>query len=156
MSSRIVPLEVSEASRAELEDLADRAPQKTKAPRLRPGKLSVAVTEEICERLAKGEPLAQICRDVHMPVRQKVYEWANADPELAGRIAHAREIGFDAIADECLAIADGSADHNRDRLRVDTRLKLLSKWDPKRYGEKLGVEHTGTIGFVRAFLLAAE
>jgi hypothetical protein len=27
----------------------------------------------------------------------------------------------------------------RAKLRIDTRLKLLSKWDPKRYGEKLAL-----------------
>ena len=27
----------------------------------------------------------------------------------------------------------------RAKLRIDTRLKLLSKWDPKRYGDKLDI-----------------
>ena len=36
-------------------------------------------------------------------------------------------------------------DHNRDRLRVDTRLKLLAKWCPKRYGDKLDVEDSGNL-----------
>jgi hypothetical protein len=68
-------------------------------------------------------------------------------------IARAREEGFDAIAREALEIADDgrrdyvplengglAVDHDhiaRSRLRVDTRLKLLAKWDPKRYGERI-------------------
>jgi hypothetical protein len=28
-------------------------------------------------------------------------------------------------------------------LRVDTRLKLLAKWNPKKYGER--IEHTGDL-----------
>ena len=73
-------------------------------------------------------------------------------------IAHAREAGFDAIAEECLEIADETAfdtvinDNgyrantewiSRSKLRVETRLKLLAKWDPKRYGEKVDVNHGG-------------
>jgi hypothetical protein len=77
---------------------------------------------------------------------------------FSARIARAREEGYDAIAIDCLHIAD---DNSRDtrfikkngheieitdndviqraKLRVETRLKLLAKWDPKRYGEKLDV-----------------
>jgi hypothetical protein len=28
------------------------------------------------------------------------------------------------------------------RLQIETRLKLLSKWDPKRYGDKIDVNAT--------------
>lgn len=123
---------------------------------------------EICERLAEGEPLASICRDIHMPDRTVVYDWANEDKGISRRIAHARAMGFDAIAEECLKIADDSsgdmpvmagfdsenpasprcfdAEHvQRSKLRVETRLKLLAKWDPKRYGDKQQVEHSGHI-----------
>ncbi|HXD37446.1 MAG TPA: hypothetical protein VN624_12375, partial [Rhodanobacter sp.] len=31
------------------------------------------------------------------------------------------------------------------KLRIDTRLKLLAKWDPKRYGDKQQLEHSGTL-----------
>lgn len=113
-------------------------------------------TDAICARLAEGEPLRQICRDVGMPSWYTVYQWLKDDPEFASRFARAREAGFDAIAEECLDIADdasrdtklvGSGDSEREaadtewisrsKLRVETRLKLLAKWDPKRYGDKL-------------------
>ncbi|MNU09652.1 hypothetical protein D3C72_2563420 [compost metagenome] len=32
------------------------------------------------------------------------------------------------------------------RLQVETRLKLLAKWHPKKYGEKVTAEHTGPNG----------
>ena len=35
---------------------------------------------------------------------------------------------------------------SRSKLRVETRLKLLAKWDPKRYGDKITAEHTGADG----------
>ena len=116
---------------------------------------------EICARLAQGETLSAICRDPHMPDRVTVYSWANADPVVSERIAQARAVGFDAIADECLEIAntpvvgeevttkpDGSQEVKRGdmlghrKLQIETRLKLLAKWDPKRYGERQAVEHS--------------
>ena len=38
----------------------------------------------------------------------------------------------------------------RSRLRVDTRLKLLAKWDPKRYGERSEVKQEIAHTFVQA------
>ncbi len=98
---------------------------------------------EIVARLSKGEPLAVICRDEWLPTDRTVRNWADNDAAFASDIARAREDGFDAIALEALDIADGRAPvrvegdspSQRDRLRVETRLKLLSKWDPKRYGD---------------------
>jgi hypothetical protein len=97
-----------------------------------------------------------ICRDKGMPDPSTVWDWQQGDSERARdvsqRIARARDEGFDAMAREALAIADDGTrdyvlgengvlvDHDhiqRSKLRVDTRLKLLSKWDPKRYGEKV-------------------
>jgi hypothetical protein len=31
------------------------------------------------------------------------------------------------------------------KLQIDTRLKLLAKWDPKRYGERVALDHTGRL-----------
>lgn len=117
----------------------------------RPSLYTEELVAEICARLSTGEPMAVICRDAHMPDRTTVWDWAQASADLSQRIARARDDGFDAIAADCLQIADqpnkritadGEAhesDPQRDKLRVDTRLKLLAKWDPKRYGERLDV-----------------
>lgn len=120
--------------------------------------------DAICERLANGEPLRQICRDEAMPAWRTVYDWIDAHADFAARFARAREAGFDAIAEECLEIADetsrdtimvGRGDDTREaantewisrsKLRVETRLKLLAKWSPKRYGDKLDLNHSGGV-----------
>ncbi len=74
--------------------------------------------------------------------------------EFSQDIARARALGYDAIAADCLLISDDASgdfrlgeksvlvdtDHiQRAKLRIETRLKLLAKWDPKRYGEKVAV-----------------
>ena len=87
-----------------------------------------------------------------MPCDDTVRNWADKDAQLARDIARARDAGFDQIALDALAIADDSRHDTkrgkdgqempdsewitRSRLRVETRLKLLAKWDPKRYGDR--------------------
>jgi hypothetical protein len=125
---------------------APQAPEAEKAKPGRPSKYSAALVESICARLAQGEPMAVICRD--------------GDPAISAAIARAREEGYDAIAAYTLEIADDSRNDwtdakaeegderainsrengeviQRSKLRIDTRLKLLAKWDPKRYGDKV-------------------
>ncbi len=122
---------------------------------------------EICERIGRGEPLAQICRDEHMPSVRVVSDWTREDEGISASIARARLDGFDAIAADCLEIADDKtqdykpsdkgpafdAEHvQRSKLRVETRLKLLAKWDPKRYGERQHVEHSGGVDIASTIL----
>lgn len=121
------------------------------------------ITDEICARLSEGEPLRQICRDLHMPAWRTVYHWIEDDQDLAARIARARQLGFDAIAEEALEIANTPVvgEETEDdgekvkvkrgdmlghrKLQVETRLKLLAKWDPKRYGDRQQVEVSGKL-----------
>lgn len=108
---------------------------------------SPAVEDEIVRRIADGEPLASICRDDHMPGLTTVWEWSKKDADLAERIARAREAGHDVIAAGALAIADEPppmTDRGVDsghvawaKNRIWTRLQLLAKWDPKRYGDRV-------------------
>ncbi|MDZ7918502.1 hypothetical protein [Rhodoferax sp.] len=64
------------------------------------------LVREICARLSTGEPMAQICRDLHMPAVRTVADWAAASPDISANIAHAREVGWDVLAAQCLVIAD--------------------------------------------------
>lgn len=108
---------------------------------------------EICEKLANGIPLAEICRADHMPSRQTVHNWRAEDNEFSLRFAGAREDGWDRIAYGSRKVARGegesTGDVQRDKLIIDTDLKLLAKWDPKRYGDKLEakVEHSGSVSW---------
>lgn len=130
-------------------------------PPAKPGRPTVytqALADEIASRMSQGEPLRKICRDEAMPHWTTVYDWKRVNESFSLRIAGAREAGFDAIAEECLEIADETAfdtvntEHgdrantewiSRSKLRVETRLKLLARWDPKRYGDKVELNHGG-------------
>jgi hypothetical protein len=118
--------------------------------------------ERVLDGLASGTPLAVICREDGMPWDNTIRDWAEADKDLSSAIARAREAGFDKIAMDALAIADevsndtikgenGEGKPNsewitRSRLRVETRLKLLAKWDPKRYGDATMIKHADANG----------
>ena len=116
-----------------------------------------ALEEMLLAGLAEGITLRKLCRR-HQVAPALVQRWRLEDREFARRFALAREAGFEAIAEETLEIADddaGDVTHKekadgtmsvaknpdnvaRARLRVETRLKLLSKWAPGKYGESAG------------------
>ena len=119
------------------------------------------IADSICEQLSIGVPLREICRQEGYPKWRTVYDWLAKDDEFSTRFAHARDVGHEALAQECLDIADNAendwmlrenkdgseswqlnGEHvQRSKLRIETRLKLLAKWNPKKYGDK--VTHSG-------------
>ncbi len=137
------------------------APPKKKTGR--PSKYDPDIAQQICEQLSDGIPLREICRQEGYPSYRAVYRWMVADEELSSLIARAREIGYDLLAEECLYIADNpktgkrttftsGAEEGEDsmtvveedmlghrKLQIETRLKLLAKWNPKKYGDKVQV-----------------
>ena len=114
----------------------------------RPSLETPEIKQAIVDRIANGEPLAQICRDPDMPCMSAVNNWRRADAEFDGDFARAREAGHDVIASNIREIARGlegsSGDVQRDRLIVETDLKLLAKWD-KRYSDKVTVQSESTV-----------
>ncbi len=104
-----------------------------------------------------------------MPCDDTVRNWAAEDEKIARDIARAREAGWDAIAMEAMAIIDtppervittmgdersesriDSASVQWAKNRAETRLKLLAKWDPKRYGDLVKVAGADGEGPVQA------
>lgn len=111
------------------------------------------IAEQICDRLAKGETLLAILdtrpRPDGWPCRVTFYEWLRIDQQIAEMYDKAREAGLDVLAEDCIKIAEEDIDKveaKRDpahiahqKLRIDTRLRLLGKWSPKKYGDKVEV-----------------
>lgn len=112
--------------------------------------------DAVVKGLSIGTPLAVICRGEGMPSHDAIADWAKADAAIERSIARARELGWDHLAAEALVIADtpmlgetvtekpdGTIERKKEdmlghrKLQIETRLKLLAKWDPKRYGELL-------------------
>jgi hypothetical protein len=101
---------------------------------------SVLLADMIVEGLSAGTPMRQLCREIGIS-KSELYRWRDDDADFKGRLDQARDFGFDALAEQCLAIADGSSGEPvaRSKLRIETRLKLLACWDPRRYGSKIDI-----------------
>jgi hypothetical protein len=91
------------------------------------------VVEEILERLSFGEPLAVICRDEHMPHPSTWRQWCRADESLDIEPERVITVTEEGRSSERLDSAGVQWAKNR----AEMRLKLLAKWDPRRYGDKL-------------------
>lgn len=117
---------------------------------------STALAKKICERIANGEFLKNICQDKGFPGRSTVYRWLldEEKSEFWDLYARAREMRCDHWLVECFEIADDSSgdyvekvdkkgrkykavDHEniqRSRLRIDTRKWAMAKLWPRKYG----------------------
>lgn len=112
----------------------------------RPTLRSEDIVSEMIFRLSEGETLRRICRDDHMPAFVTVMAWQRADEDFKTSLAYAREDHTHAIAEDCEEISDRGDMDPRDRqVRIDTRLKLIEKWNRKDYGQKQDISHSGTI-----------
>jgi hypothetical protein len=143
----------------------------TTKPKAKTGRPPEAVPEDIAEELsqwiAHGKTLREFCRQEGKPAWRTVYAWMEKDKDFYARIAHARDLGYDAIAEETLAIIDepppsdmnGKTDNGYvvwSKNRVEQRMKLLAKWSPKKYGDKVGIEHSGSVALDAAILEARK
>jgi hypothetical protein len=114
------------------------------------------MADRVCEELATGLSLRQVCEGVGMPTMSTVFRWLTLHVEFSEMYTRAREVQAETMADEILSIADDGRNDTyvddegrqrtdqdviaRSRLRVDARKWLAAKLMPRKYGEK--VENT--------------
>lgn len=108
--------------------------------------------KRLCDTFRKDDP--------DFPPARTMRRWITEDAELSAQYARAKELQIEHIAEQILEIADddsedalfvGGDDDSgssakrvqnsefiaRSRLRVDSRKWLLSKLNPKKYGDKI-------------------
>lgn len=146
---------------------APKAPKKMGAPKGSGSKYTEEIADTICDLVSNGVNLRKVCRMDGMPSWRTIYNWVIERPDFASRLARARELGYDALAEEALEISNtphigqkkvfsSGADDKDDsvtlteedmlghrKLQIETRLKLLAVWDPKRYGNKMQIGGDG-------------
>lgn len=135
--------------------------------------LTVEILEQVLDRIAGGESLRAICREPKMPQIQQLMRLRLSSEEFAEQYARAREMQAEQFYDEILEIVDdGTNDFveredakgnvkvmpdmelvQRSKMRYEARRWAMSKILPKRFGEKLDVEHTGKDGGPLVFTL---
>jgi hypothetical protein len=126
----------------------------------RPSKYTPEIAKKMCEMLADGVPLREICRQEGFPAWVTVYEWMYRDDAageakvgLSEAIAKAREVGQDAMAERAylemyqeperiMSEGGNKIDPGYVQLvkaRAEITLKMLAKWNPKRYGDRVAL-----------------
>jgi transposase len=107
------------------------------------------VARRILRMRAEGDSLRAICRKLKLS-RSTVEDWITEDRDgFGGQYARAREVGLENEADEIKEIADqkpaDAVEAQWQKTRIDARKWRLSKKLPKKYGDKVGVEHSGGV-----------
>lgn len=132
----------------------------------KPMKFVDEITDELCTRLCEGESLASICEDEHMPTQGTVMRWIGESESFAQRYARARSMQAELLANQIIEIADDGRNDwmekenekgevkgwtvngeavQRSKLRLEARKWVAAKLLPKKYGEKVEVEHSGEV-----------
>ncbi|MDH1660766.1 terminase small subunit protein [Stenotrophomonas sp. GD03777] len=127
----------------------------------RPSKYSQQLADAICDLLVDGKSLRTICSTAKMPSRSTVIRWLAENEAFRNQYARARELQADTLAEEILDIADKAVLGERlkkdgkgkvlerqtgdmverSRLRVDVRKWYAGKLQPKKYGERVALDH---------------
>lgn len=131
----------------------------------RPSDYSDPIADAICEEIASGRSLLQICMDPDLPNESTIYRWLEKHADFREKYARARDRQADRYAAEIIALADTPVEARkvtikadgseeivigdaveRTRLQIDARKWYASKVAAKKYGDKVQAELTGADG----------
>jgi hypothetical protein len=91
------------------------------------GSYKDAVREELCNRLAEGRSLVEVCKAEDMPSVRSVQVWMNDDEEFAAQVMRAREVGYMIRAEKAVEDAKKADDPQKGRLAFDAERWYLGK-----------------------------
>lgn len=120
------------------------------------------IFNKICKRISKGEALRNIINKDDTFSDTVFFDLVDSDKDKNKQYARACEERSNVIFEDMFDIADDTGNDiiilsdgrkvenkaiiARDRLRVDTRKWILSKMNPKKYGDKIALEHESPDG----------
>lgn len=138
---------------------------------------TVKFGDEICKWIAGGETLREFCRQKKKDW-STIYNWIKKYPDFAEKMELARKMGAHAIAEDTVEIVDQKPERIEteygtkidpafvqwQKNRAEQRMKLLAKWHPAEYGEKINLKsevsgnltHEHQITLEQAQRIAAE
>lgn len=132
------------------------------AKRGRPSTYTDEKAQKICELTSTShKSLKTICEEVNVSV-MTVLQWLREIEDFAKMYAKAKDEQADYLVEELMEIADDSSKDtlidpetgkkyenkewtNRSRLRVDTRKWIAAKLKPRKYSERIDLNHSGEI-----------
>ena len=117
------------------------------------------IFSSILEAIEKGESLRNVLKSPDTPSSRTFYIWLEADEEKVKRYARACKERASSIFEDILSIADDSSKDvvtsedgrkslnsefaARSRIRIDARKWMLSKLEPKVYGDRTDITSDG-------------
>lgn len=135
-------------------------PKKTPKKNGRPSKYTNKLADKICQMIAQGQSVRSICAKKDMISMQTFFRWLRENDKFREQYARACEERSYMHAEDIIEIADNASNDymeklegdgyifnsenvQRSRLRIDTRKWLMSKLNPKVYGDKLDMTTNG-------------
>lgn len=134
-----------------------------------------AIMVQICERIAGGESVREICQGDDMPDRRQVNRWIAVDANLRQQYLDACKARTYFYMEEIIEIADtprilrreikhedGSVsvtetdNVGRSKLQSDDRKWVMARMNRVDFGDELGVKHSGTIELASALEAARK
>jgi hypothetical protein len=128
----------------------------------RPSKYTPELADRICAELSRGRSLNSVCKADDVPSIETIFRWIGNNSDFRNKYEKAKAESADFLVEEMLDIADDgrndwmetfdnegnsagwklNGEHvQRSRLRVDVRKWAASKLKPKKYGERLDMNH---------------
>lgn len=102
---------------------------------------SQAKFDEICELIADGKSLREICEMKGMPHRMTFNKWRKRTPELQAQYDQAYKDYEDSVLQDIVHIADTEKDAAIARNRMDARKWELKVRNRKKFGDN--ITHSG-------------
>ena len=111
----------------------------------RPSDYSDAMADRICAELPYIDGgIEKLCQQPGMPTPSTVFLWLTKHQYFSDKYARARDTMAEVQAQRGINDALTAKDAQLGRLRFDARKLLASKLAPKKYGEKVEVESSGS------------
>lgn len=103
--------------------------------------------DEILTRIVEGEDIVRWCKEPENPSFTDVMWLCDQDPDFAEAYEQALKYKAHRLLHECVDIADAGYGNARAAgVRIETRLKMIEKLLPDRFGNRVRQEITGKDG----------
>lgn len=117
-------------------------------PRGRPSSFTQQSADLICEMIAEGKTIREICAFRDMPAWETIRRWLRDNGDFQAQYARAREQSAEILENRVIEEAEKATDGEGAqiaRVRIDALKWVAGKRAPKVYGDRVVQEHEGTV-----------
>jgi hypothetical protein len=130
----------------------------------RPSEYTPEIAEAICDGIIEGKSIKTICKADELPSHTTVFKWLASNREFADLYARAKDIQAEVMSEDLLDIVDDGTNDwtlktfghtevkvvdqeavQRSKLRYEARRWLMSKYKPKKFGDKMDLNVSGEL-----------